>query len=280
MTELTLLSPAKINRTLRIIGRRHDGYHLLQTVFQFLDWADELRFSVNQSGVIRHTRNIPGVAEETDLILRAAHLMRTQTRLPWGVDITVTKNLPIGAGLGGGSSNAATTLLALNRLWQVHLPLSTLAELGLQLGADVPVFVHGAAAWAEGVGERLTPIDLDTPLILLLIPPVMVSTKAVFNAPLLPRHSPPATPADFAHLDGANDCTAVVLAGYPPIAAAFAALNAFAPARLTGTGCAIYALFNNELAAKQAAQNLAPQWPIYLGKTLNHSPLHSQLDWL
>ncbi len=280
MNELTLYSPIKINRFLRIIGRRNDGYHLLQTAFQFVDWWDKLHFRVIEGGGVRHLRPIPGVKTEDDLILRAAHLLQRLSGTRLGVEIEITKHLPMGAGLGGGSSNAATTLLALNYLWQLNFSLDDLAEIGLRLGADVPVFIRGKSAWGEGVGEVLTPMEFDTPWILIVIPPVQISTHQIFSDPSLPRQSPAVTPREFAEVDGLNDCSEVVCRQYPQVKAAMQQLNSFVSARLTGTGCAIYGLFDDESSANAAQVALQSNFVTHLGKVSNHSLLHSQLDWL
>src|SRR5690554_7837014 len=183
MPELILPAPAKLNRMLHIIGRRKDVYHELQTLFQFLDYGDELRLHLRDDSAIKLSPSLPGVPDASNLVVRAAHLLQAETGCTQGVDIHLTKRLPLGGGLGGGSSNAATILLGLNQLWRLGLSITRLAELGLQLGADVPVFVHGHAAWAEGVGERLTPVPLDTPWFVVVCPGIEIATAAVFGAP-------------------------------------------------------------------------------------------------
>ena len=188
--ELRLPAPAKLNLMLHITGRRADGYHELQTLFQFLDFGDELGFAVRADGVIRLHSDIPGVVHDSNLIVRAARALQQQTGCTLGADIWLTKRLPMGGGIGGGSSDAATTLLGLNHLWQLHLDEDRLAELGLTLGADVPVFVRGRAAFAEGIGEKITPITLSEPWFLVAIPQVLVSTMKIFSDPELTRDTP------------------------------------------------------------------------------------------
>ena len=218
-------APAKLNLLLHVTGRRADGYHELQTVFQFLDHADRLYFSVRDDGEIRRHGGPASVAPSADLCVRAAGLLQAHAEVVQGVDIYNKKVLPAGGGLGGGSSDAATTLWALNHLWGLELDSGELAGLGLQLGADVPVFLHGRAAWAEGVGEILTPINLPEPWFLVLNPNVSVSTAAVFSDAELTRDTPRMTIRAFLSGDGRNDCEAVVRRRYPEVAAALDWLN-------------------------------------------------------
>ncbi|MDA1107104.1 MAG: 4-(cytidine 5'-diphospho)-2-C-methyl-D-erythritol kinase [Proteobacteria bacterium] len=273
-------APAKLNLFLHITGRRADGYHNLQTVFQFLDYGDELRFTSRADGVIRAVHALPGVSEEQDLTVRAARLLQRATGTAQGADIRLEKHIPLGAGLGGGSSDAATTLVALNRLWRTNLSPDALARLGLQLGADVPVFVHGAAAWAEGVGDELTPVTLPEPWYVVITPPCRISTAAIFSAPDLTRTSPPLTMRDFrAEQLSAyrNDCEAAVCRRYPEVADALARLAAFAPARMTGTGSSVFAAFAHEPQARQTLERLAldrlPGWQGFVAQGRNLSPL-------
>ena len=270
-------APAKINLFLHITGRRSDGYHLLQTVFQFLDYGDALRFMPRDDGVIRLTRPLPGLAEHQDLTVLAATLLRGHAARPLGVDITVEKRLPLGAGLGGGSSDAATTLLVLNRLWNLNLPVGRLAELGVQLGADVPVFVHGRAAWAEGVGERLSPIDLPEPWYVVVVPPCHVSTAEIFAAPELTRNAPPLTIPAFLSGAGGNACEAVVCRRYPEVRRALDWLNAHAPARMSGTGAAVFAAFADRDRAQRVADAVPASWAAFVAHGRNRSPLHERL---
>ena len=271
-------APAKLNLFLHITSRRDDGFHNLQTVFQFLDYADSLRFSLREDGLIRRNYDFPGVSEEADLILRAARLLQRQTGVDRGVDIELDKKLPLGGGLGGGSSDAATTLVALNALWNTGLSLDELAQLGLQLGADVPVFVQGQAAWAEGVGETLTPVDLPEPWFVLLIPPINVATARVFADPQLRRDCPAITIRDF--LAGAavdNVCESRVRALYPEVDAALRALEGYAPARMTGTGACVFAAFESEQAARSVFTELGAQWRGFVARGMNQSPLKACL---
>lgn len=270
-------APAKLNLMLRIVGRRPDGYHLLQTVFQFLDYSDGLWFTLREDGVIHRASEVPSVAPEADLAVRAARLLQQATGTRQGVTIRMVKNLPMGGGLGGGSSDAATVLVALNYYWRTRLNLTELAKLGLQLGADVPVFVHGQAAWAEGVGERLTPITLEEPWFIVLTPPSHVATGAVFNDPELTRNSPLSTIADFVKGAGGNDCEVVVYRRYPEVAAAAAWLGQHGAARLTGTGACVFAAFPDADQARRVLAQLPPNWAGFVARGCNRSPLHERL---
>ncbi len=267
-------APAKLNLFLHITSRRADGFHNLQTVFQFLDVADILRFSLREDGEIRRCYAFPGVSEEADLVLRAARLLQQYSGVSLGADIELQKNLPLGGGLGGGSSDAATTLVALNVLWKTGLSLSALAQLGLQLGADVPVFVQGQAAWAEGVGEALTPVELPQPWFVVLIPPINVSTAKVFADPQLRRDCPAITIPDFlAGVTVHNVCESRVRAQYPEVDAALLALEPYAPARMTGTGACVFAAFESESLARSAWADLSSSWPGFVAQGINQSPL-------
>lgn len=270
-------APAKLNRMLRIVGRRPDGYHLLQTVFQFLDRGDWLWFTPRADGLIMRASEVPGVPEEADLTVRAARLLQQTTGVRQGATIHIAKRLPMGGGLGGGSSDAATALVALDHLWQTGLSLAELAELGLTLGADVPVFVHGQAAWAEGVGERLTPVDLDRPWFVVLVPACQVATGAVFNDPDLTRNSPPITIIDFVAGVGGNDCEAVVYRRHPEVAAAARWLEQFGQARLTGTGACVFAAFPDGASAERVLARLPAGWTGFIAQGCTRSPLHEYL---
>ena len=247
---LTWPAPAKLNLMLRIIGRRADGYHKIQTVFQFVDIHDQLKFRLRDDDQIRRINHIPDLPEEQDLTVRAAKLLRQTNRVSIGVDIELEKRLPIGGGLGGGSSDAATVLVALNQLWGVGLKQQQLAELGLLLGADVPVFVRGQAAWAEGVGEELTPVELPEPWYLILVPACHVSTVAIFSDPHLTRNSEPITIHDFLEGDRVNDTKSTVCRRYPLVQEAYDWLDQYAEPCITGTGACLFAAFERELDAR------------------------------
>ena len=280
---LTLPAPAKLNRMLHIVGRRDDGYHALQTLFQFIDLCDQLTLTPRSDGAIHLASEVSGVSHDDNLVVRAARLLQTHSSVPLGATLKIEKQLPMGGGLGGGSSNAATTLVGLNHLWQLNLPLGELARLGLQLGADVPVFVHGHSAWAEGIGEQLTKVILDTPWFVVIHPEINVSTPSVFQDPQLTRDSHPITMAR-ALQGGApewrNDCEAVVTERYPPIAEALHWLAQRAPSRLTGTGACLFATFETQQAAQATAQLAEQHWPTWVARGLNSSPLHAALGYL
>ena len=273
-------APAKLNLFLHILGRRPDGYHELQTCFQFIDLCDEVAIRVRTDGLIRRAAGAPGVAAEEDLCVRAAQALKAATGCSLGADISVVKRIPMGAGLGGGSSDAATCLLALNQLWDLRWSVAELAALGLKLGADVPVFVRGRAAWAEGVGERLTPLypPLAPPEAnyLIIKPNVFVSTKDVFQDPELTRNSPPITIHGFLASGGRNDCLGVVRRRYPEVARAIDWLSRFGTARLTGTGACIFMAC--EMAqGREILDRLPPAFDAFLARGLNDSPLLERL---
>ncbi len=271
-------APAKINLFLHIVGRRPDGYHLLQTHFQFLDHGDELRFAVRADGAIRRVTDLPGVPAEADLVVRAAQALQAASGCRLGADIAVEKRLPMGGGLGGGSSNAATVLVALDRLWGTGLGVEALASLGLTLGADVPVFVRGEAAWAEGVGERLIPLAADEPWCVVIHPACEVPTAAVFKHPELTRDTPamtiPGLPPDLMH----NDCEPVTRRLYPAVGAALDWLSGHAPARMSGTGACIFASFDTREAALTVGRLVPAPWSWFVARRCNRSPLLARLD--
>lgn len=271
-------APAKLNLFLHITGRRADGYHLLQTVFQFLDHGDRLGFTLRDDGHIGRARSLPGVAEEADLVVRAARRLQAVSGTRLGAVIELDKRLPLGGGLGGGSSDAATTLVALNRLWGTGLDVDALAALGLELGADVPVFIRGQAAWGEGVGEVLVPVDLPEPWYVVLIPPVTVSTAEIFAAPELIRDCHPITIRDFLRGEGGNVCEPVVRARYPRVDAALWALSRHAEAYMTGTGACVFAAFDGETAARDAWADLFADWDGFVARGCNRSPLSVMAD--
>jgi 4-diphosphocytidyl-2-C-methyl-D-erythritol kinase len=273
MNQAAWPAPAKLNLFLHITGRRADGYHLLQSVFQFLDYGDALHFRLREDGQIHRSDSLPGVAPEQDLIYRAARLLQADSACPLGAEIQLEKRLPMGGGLGGGSSDAATTLVALNRLWQLGYNHQQLAALGLQLGADVPVFVHGQAAWAEGVGEQLSPISLPEPWYLVLIPPVQVPTADIFASPELTRDSQPITIPDFLSGLGGNVCQPVVAERYPAVAEALAWLGQHGKAMMTGTGACVFAAFAQAAEAEAVFAALPPGWQGFVAKGCNRSPL-------
>lgn len=270
-------APAKLNLFLHITGRRADGYHLLQTVFQFISLRDELEFRVTADSNIRRLSDMPGVPEEDDLVVRAARLLQQHNGNGKGVEILVHKRIPEGGGLGGGSSDAATTLVALNHLWQLGLTQSDLARLGLQLGADVPIFIHGHAAWAEGVGENLTSIEPEEKYYLVIHPGCHVSTAEIFNAADLTRNTPAITIRDFLERGGHNDCEPVVRKRYSAVARALDWLNQYAPARLTGTGACLFAGFDTEAEAQSTKSNLPEDWQGFVVDGMNQSPLLTRL---
>jgi 4-diphosphocytidyl-2-C-methyl-D-erythritol kinase len=266
-------APGKLNLFLHVVGRRSDGYHLLQTAFQFIDLCDEIRFWARPPGVVERVSDLPGVPAEDDLCVRAARLLALHAPSAPGVALEVTKRLPLQGGVGGGSSDAATVLVALNELWGLQLPIEQLAGLGLALGADVPVFVQGTAAWAEGVGERLTPLELPEPVYLLVRPDATVSTVEVFKAPELTRDSAAITIPGFLQTGGRNDCEPVVRRRFPAVAEALDWLDGFAPARLTGTGSCVFAALPDEAQARVALARLPRRWTGYVVRGLNRSPL-------
>ena len=278
MQSLTLPAPAKLNLFLHITGRREDGYHLLQTLFVILDFADQIVLTVRDDGVIRRVEGAAEVADEADLTVRAARLLQQASGCRLGVDIAVQKRIPMGGGLGGGSSDAATVLQGLNRLWQCGLDEDALALLGLRLGADVPVFVRGRAAWAEGVGELLTPVDLPTKWYVVIHPRVHVPTAELFSAEDLTRNCPPITLAAFQNGLGRNVFQPVVEKRYPEVAKAISWLSGYSNARLTGTGSCLFAEVNSKLEGEQILQILPVTWFGFVAKSESVSPLHQCLN--
>ncbi len=273
LSSISWPAPAKLNLFLHITGRREDGYHELQTLFQFVDFGDELCFRVDDSGVVRRRGAIAGVAEDADLTVRAARLLQAETGCVQGVEIHIDKRLPMGGGLGGGSSDAATTLVALNRLWGLGLSEDRLAALGLRLGADVPVFVRGRAAWAEGVGERLQAVDLPEPWFVILQPDAHVATAELFADPQLTRDLQPIKIRDYLAGDGQNVFESLVRAAYPDVDAALTWLNARAAGRMTGTGACVFAAFEREAQARDVAAQAEGRWRTIFARGCNRSPL-------
>ena len=278
--ELILPAPAKLNLMLHILGRRADGYHELQTLFQFLDFADELGFALRQDGEIHLHTPIDGVPHDSNLIVRAARSLQHASGTHLGADIWLDKRLPMGGGIGGGSSDAATTLLGLNHLWQLNWDQDRLAALGLSLGADVPVFVRGHAAFAEGVGERLTAVELDEPWFLVARPQVFVSTAEVFSDPELTRDTPPIKVRSLLEGGGRNDCLPVVQKRYKEVHNALILLNKFVHARLTGTGACVFGSFPNRDDADKVARQLPGTLPSFVAQGRNISMLHRKLERL
>jgi len=271
-------APAKLNLMLHIVGRRPDGFHELQTVFQLVDLRDEIEISVREDGGISRPHGAPGVAENDDLVVRAAKSLKAATGTHLGAEISVRKRIPLGGGLGGGSSDAATTLLALNQMWGLGLTSARIAEIGVSLGADVPVFVQGRSSWAEGVGERLTPVTLGADSwYLVIFPGVSVPTAAVFQAAELTRNSPPTTMRGFLETGGRNDCEAVVRARFPAVAEALDWLARFETARLTGTGSCVFAKFRSAIDAERVAARVPDTWRAWVARGLDSSPLLEEL---
>lgn len=275
---LALPAPAKLNLFLHVTGRRPDGYHELQTLFQLLDYGDELCFSARDDGEIRFDSDLDGVPAEDNLVMRAARQLAPLRRDGQGASILLRKRLPTGGGLGGGSSDAATTLLGLNHLWGLGLDIHRLAAIGLTLGADVPVFVRGRTAWAEGVGERLQPVDLPENWYLVLRPDCHVATAEVFAHRELTRDSGAITIRAFLERGGRNDCQSVVEKLYPAVKNARLWLERFAPAQMTGTGACLFARFDSRHAAQAVLDEKPAQWQGFVARGVNRSPLHTVLS--
>ncbi|MBO0368603.1 4-(cytidine 5'-diphospho)-2-C-methyl-D-erythritol kinase [Pseudomonas putida] len=280
MTTLSLPAPAKLNLWLHIIGRRDDGYHELETVFQFLDHADQLRFALRDDDQVRLQTDVPGVDHDSNLIVRAARQLQQQSGCIQGVDIWLEKLLPMGGGIGGGSSDAATTLLGLNHLWQLSWDLDRLAALGLSLGADVPVFVRGHAAFAQGVGEQLTPVDPVEPWYVVLVPQVSVSTAEIFSHPQLTRDSLPLKMRPVPEGNSRNDCQPVVEQSYPEVRNALNLLGKYTEARLTGTGSCVFGAFPSKAEADKVLALLSETQTGFVAKGSNVSMLHRKLQSL
>jgi 4-diphosphocytidyl-2-C-methyl-D-erythritol kinase len=283
-------APAKLNLMLHITGQREDGYHELQTVFQFIDFVDTLEFEVREDNcVLRHCEDFD-VPEDEDIIIRAALLLRHKFLIKhpiqqkqFGVEITLKKNIPMGAGLGGGSSDAATTLIALNYLWQMQFSVDELAEMGLTLGADVPVFVRGFAAFAEGVGDKLSPISPVENWYLVLIPPVHVSTKEIFLNPQLTRDCTTIKMCDLSRREWRNVCTEVVVKNYHEVSQAIDILGKYSKACMSGTGASVFAAFDTKAQADTVLQQIRQDstvgsWNCFVARGLNQSPLYPFLE--
>ncbi len=271
-------APAKLNLMLHVVGRRPDGYHELQTVFHLIDLMDAIDISVREDGMISRPSGPAGVPEDQDLVVRAARALKAATGSRLGANISVTKRIPLGGGLGGGSSDAATTLVGLNQMWRTGLTSAQLAAIGASLGADVPVFVAGRSAWAEGIGEILTPVQLGKDSwYLVIFPGVLVPTASVFQAPELTRNSPPTTMRGFLETGGRNDCETVVRARFPAVGEALDWLGRHAPARLTGTGSCVFAKFSRAADAERVAARVPDTWRAWVARGLDESPLLEQL---
>jgi len=278
--KLVLPAPAKLNLFLHIIGRRQDGFHELQTLFQLLDFGDELSFEKIADDEIRLSPDLPNTPREKNLVWRAATLLKTHTLTSFGAAITLNKRLPMGGGIGGGSSNAATTLVGLNQLWQTGLSSDELVQLGLQLGADVPVFIKGKTAWAEGVGERLEAIELPELWYIVLAPDCHVSTAEIFSHKDLTRDTLAITVAAFFEKGGKNDCQPLVERLYPQVRDAVDWLGQQgqdSPAQLTGTGACVFASFPNQQAAQEVFAKRPKHLNGFVTKGVNNSPLHQHL---
>jgi 4-diphosphocytidyl-2-C-methyl-D-erythritol kinase len=281
MATLTLLSPAKLNLFLHITGRRANGYHDLQTVFQLLDYGDELSFNLRGDDQLYLHHDINDLPNDDNLIIKAARLLTEYCQYHnlhiQGANINLRKRLPMGGGLAGGSSNAATTLIALNHLWETALSTDILAELGLQLGADVPLFVRGHSSWAEGIGEILRPITLPHCWYLVIKPNCHVSTEEIFSNQELTRDTAAITVATFFEQGGHNDCENVVCQHYPEVKKALQWLNNHGNARLTGTGACVFASFANQDQAQAVLNNTPTEWECFIAEGINYSPLHHLL---
>jgi 4-diphosphocytidyl-2-C-methyl-D-erythritol kinase len=278
MPEITVPSPGKINLFLHINGRRPDGYHLLQTAFQFIDFSDYLTFTLRSDSKIHLQAPSLAFPVEQNLIYRAATLLQRYTQCNKGVDIALEKHLPMGGGLGGGSSNAATTLVILNLLWETQLSDAQLLTLGLELGADVPIFIDGRASFAQGIGEELTPTDFPEKWLLLLLPSCHVDTGKIFSDSQLTRNTPPITIAEFFEDGGHNDCEPVAKKHFPEIANALSWLGRYASVRMTGTGSCVFAIFEDKEAALHVIKQIPDSLRGIIVRGLNSSPLHNAIN--
>src|SRR6266853_374418 len=271
-------APAKLNLFLHVTGKRADGYHELQTLFQLIDLSDRIGIRVREDGRIERPVGPGALSAEEDLTVRAARALKGATRTPLGASLSVQKRIPPGGGLGGGSSDAATALIALNELWGCGLSLVELATLGRPLGADVPVFVQGSSAWAEGIGEHLTPVTLPAKWYVIVYPGVAVSTREVFQSPELTRNSPLITIRAFFESGGRNDCEPVVRSRVPQVAEALEWLARLAPARLTGTGSSVFSACGSAGDAERLAARVPDRWVSFVARGLDSSPVHGLLE--
>lgn len=277
MQNLSLPSPAKLNLFLHILNRREDGHHNIQTLFQFIDWCDTLHFHVRSDDGIYLKSNIAGVSESDNLVIKAAQKLRQATGCTTGIDIDLEKCLPLGAGIGGGSSNAATTLLALNYLWQTQLSADDLLHLGGQLGADVPVFIYGHSAWADGIGDGLTAMILPERWYVLLVPNVSICTSELYSDPRLVRDGAELNIDHYRHGEGHNDFEKLLRFDHPEIAHALDWLGQFSKARITGSGSIVFAGFDSKEEAGTIAAQASSAYKVQVVKGLNESPLHKVL---
>ena len=274
---LCVPAPAKINLFLHIVGRRPDGYHLLQTAFRMLDWGDEITLRRRDDGLILRTTDVPGVPAESDLVVRAARALQAVSGSPFGAEIGVSKRIPMGGGLGGGSSDAASVLLALNRLWGCGLSRQALQDLGLKLGADVPFFIFGETAFAEGVGEALRPLAVPPAWYVMVAPPVSVPTAEIFSAKELTRDTEILIMQGFAAHKTRNDMQAVVCVKYPEVAESLEWLSQYGDARMSGSGACLFAPFDTEGQARQVAASVPSGWKVWVARGLDRHPLK---DWV
>lgn len=274
---LCVPAPAKINLFLHIVGRRPDGYHLLQTAFRMLDWGDEITLQRRDDGLILRTSDVPGVPAESDLVVRAARALQAASGSRFGADIGVLKRIPMGGGLGGGSSDAASVLLALNRLWGCGLSRQALQDLGLKLGADVPFFIFGETAFAEGVGEALRSLAVPPAWYVVVAPPVSVPTAEIFSAKELTRDTEILIMQGFAAHKTRNDMQAVVCVKYPEVAESLEWLSQYGDARMSGSGACLFAPFDTEGQARQVAASAPSGWKVWVARGLDRHPLK---DWV
>jgi len=277
MISITLPSPAKLNLFLHILDRREDGYHNLQTLFQLLDYGDQLTLAATKKLEIKLLNKLDGVKPQENLIFKAAQALQQATNCQWGCEIQLDKKLPMGAGLGGGSSNAATALVGLNFLWQCGLSLDELAIIGSKLGADVPVFINGASAFAEGTGDQLTPILLDESWYLVVTPKIKVSTEQIFSHSELTRGASAIKIRALSEELYRNDCQSVVETLYPDVKKVLDWLQRFGNPLMTGTGASVYCRFDSEVDATQAQMTVPNSWNSFVARGVNQSPLHNQL---
>lgn len=279
-SKLSILSPGKLNLFLHINGQLPNGYHELQSVFQFFDHGDDMEFELNDTNSVNFSCNIDELSGNDNLIVKAAKALLNKSQELHGVNIHLHKRLPTGGGVGGGSSNAATTLLALNKLWELNLSIDELANIGLTLGADVPVFVRGYCAFAEGVGEKLTPYNAEEKWYLIAHPGCHISTQKIFTHPDLPRNTPKLNIEQLDHAHLHNDCEALVKKEYSEVAITLRWLVEYAPAKMTGTGACCFAEFDTESSALEAMKSKPDFVTCFVAKGLNRSPVHTALGYV